>query len=155
MSVQTGAQNLTGIWNGLYTYHDGRSISFVATLIDGGGALTGTTHEPDSRSSATLYATLVGTHHDGAVTFTKTYDKPDRYHRNPISYNGALNGDGTEIEGRWAISARASGKFLMIRPAPRRKLHKPHSRRPDLRLTCGLRQSVSRYCSPRRRACPR
>ena len=120
MSVRTGAQNLTGIWNGLYTYPDGRSISFVATLIDGGGSLTGTTHEPDSRSSATLYATLVGTHQDGTVTFTKTYDRPDRHHRNPIFYNGALNSDGTEIEGRWLISARASGKFLMIRPAPRR-----------------------------------
>ena len=120
MSVRTGAQNLTGIWNGLYTYPDGRSISFVATLIDGGGSLSGTTHEPDSRSSATLYATLVGTHQDGTVTFTKTYDRPDRHHRNPIFYNGALNSDGTEIEGRWLISARASGKFLMIRPAPRR-----------------------------------
>ena len=120
MSVQTGAQNLTGVWNGLYTYSDGRSISFVATLIDGGGSLTGTTHEPDSRSNVTLYATLGGTHHDGAVTFTKTYERPDRYHRNPIFYTGALNGDGTEIEGRWVISAQASGKFLMIRPAPRR-----------------------------------
>ena len=88
MSVQTGAQNLTGIWNGLYTYRDGRSISFVATLIDGGGSLTGTTHEPDNRSSATLYATLAGSHHDGAVTFTKKYDRADRDHRNPIFYNG-------------------------------------------------------------------
>ena len=121
MSVQTGGQNLTGIWNGLYTYRDGRSISFVATLIDAGGSLTGTTHEPDSRSGATLYATLIGTHHDGAVTFTKKYDQPDRYHRNPIFYNGALlSRDGTEIEGRWVIGARAAGKFLMIRPAPRR-----------------------------------
>ncbi|HYP11164.1 MAG TPA: hypothetical protein VEQ86_06745 [Xanthobacteraceae bacterium] len=120
MSVQTGAQNLTGVWNGLYTYSDGRSISFVATLIDGGGSLTGTTHEPDSRSNVTLYATLGGTHHDGAVTFTKTYERPDRYHRNPIFYTGALNGDSTEIEGRWVISPRASGKFLMTRPAPRR-----------------------------------
>jgi hypothetical protein len=120
MSVQTGAQNLTGIWNGLYTYRDGRSISFVATLIDGGGSLTGTTHEPDNRSSATLYATLAGSHHDGAVTFTKKYDRADRDHRNPIFYNGVLNRDGTEIEGRWVISPRASGKFLMIRPAPLR-----------------------------------
>ena len=120
MSAQTGAQNLTGIWNGLYTYRDGRSISFVATLIDGGGSLTGTTHEPDGRNSVTLCATLVGAHHGGSVTFTKSYDRPDRYHRNPILYNGALSGDGTEIEGRWVISPRASGKFLMIRPALRR-----------------------------------
>lgn len=119
MSVQTGTENLTGVWNGLYTYHDGRSISFVATLIDGGGSLTGTTHEPDSRSSATLYATLVGTRHDGAVIFTKTYDRADRYHRSPIFYNGTLNRDGTEIEGQWVINRRVSGKFLMIRPAPR------------------------------------
>ncbi len=87
MSVQTGAQNLTGIWNGLYAYRDGRSISFVATLIDGGSSLTGTSHEPDSRSSVTLYAKLVGTHQDGAVTFTKSYDQPDRYHRDPIFYS--------------------------------------------------------------------
>lgn len=120
MSVQIGAENLTGIWNGLYTYHDGRSISFVATLIDGGGSLTGTTHEPHSWTSVTLYATLLGTHHDGAVIFTKTYDRPDRYHRDPIFYDGALNRDGTEIEGRWVIGPRVSGKFLMIRPAPRR-----------------------------------
>ena len=38
-----------------------------------------------------------------AVTFTKTYDRPDRYHQNPIVYEGALNSDGTEIEGRWTI----------------------------------------------------
>jgi hypothetical protein len=120
MTVQIGAENLTGVWNGLYTYHDGRSIPFIATLIDGGSSLTGTTHEPDSRTSATLYATLVGIHHDGAVTFTKTYDRPDRYHRKPIVYNGVLNRDRTEIEGQWIISRRAFGKFLMIRPAPRR-----------------------------------
>ena len=120
VSVQTRAQNLTGIWNGLYTYRDGRSISFVVTLIDGGSSLTGTTHEPDSRSSVTLYAKLVGTHQDGAVTFTKSYDQPDRFHRNPVFYNGALNRVGTEIEGRWVINRLASGKFVMIRPAPRR-----------------------------------
>jgi hypothetical protein len=119
MSFQSGTQNLTGVWNGLYTYQDGRSISFVATLIDGGGSLTGTTHEHDNRYSATLYATLVGNHQNGAVTFTKTYNRPGRHHRNPIFYSGALSHDGTEIEGRWVISPRASGKFLMIRPAPR------------------------------------
>lgn len=119
MSVQSGTQNLTGVWNGLYTYQDGRSISFVATLIDGAGSLTGTTHEPVSRYSATLCAKLVGSHRDGAVTFTKTYDRADRFHRNPIFYSGALSQDGTEIEGRWVIGPRTSGKFLMIRPAPR------------------------------------
>jgi hypothetical protein len=40
------AQNLTGVWQGLCTYPNGESASFVATLIDGSGALSGSTHEP-------------------------------------------------------------------------------------------------------------
>ena len=42
---RAGEQNLTGVWNGLYTYPSDRSTSFVATLIDSGGSLSGTTHE--------------------------------------------------------------------------------------------------------------
>jgi hypothetical protein len=113
-----GDQNLTGIWNGLYTYLDGRSTAFVATLIEGGGSLSGTTHEPSALSAsvgATLYASLVGSRRDFSVTFTKTYDQPDVFHRSPVLYEGALNGDGTEIEGRWTIAKVWSGKFLMIR----------------------------------------
>lgn len=111
-------RNLTGIWNGLYTYQDGRSTAFVATLIDSSGSLSGTTHEPSTLSEnpgATLYASLVGSRRDASVTFTKTYDRPDVFHRSSIVYEGALNGDGTEIEGRWTIVKAWSGKFLMIR----------------------------------------
>ncbi len=111
-------RNLTGIWNGLYTYQDGRSTSFVATLIESGGALSGTTHEPSTlagSSGATLYACVAGFRRDASVTFTKTYDRPDVFHQSPILYEGALNGDGTEIEGRWTIARVWSGKFLMIR----------------------------------------
>lgn len=111
-------RNLTGIWNGLYTYPDGRSTSFVATLIEVGGTLTGTTHEPStlgSNAGATLFASLAGARSDSAVMFIKTYDQPDSYHFSPINYEGVLNGDGTEIEGRWTIVKVWSGKFLMIR----------------------------------------
>jgi hypothetical protein len=107
-------RNLTGIWNGLYTYQDGRSTAFVATLIENGGSLSGTTHET-STLSAVLYASLVGSRRDSAVTFTKTYDQPDAFHLSPVLYEGALNGEGTEIEGRWTIVKAWSGKFLMIR----------------------------------------
>jgi hypothetical protein len=112
------AVNLTGVWNGLYSYPDGRSTSFVATLIDSGGSLSGTTHEPSTLGgniAATLYASLVGSRRDFSVAFTKTYDRPDAFHEHPILYDGALNGDGTEIEGRWTIVKIWSGKFLMIR----------------------------------------
>jgi len=111
-------RNLTGIWNGLYTYQDGRSTAFVATLIESGGALSGTTHEPSTLGASpgvTLYANLIGRRSDVSVTFTKIYDQPDDSHRNPIVYEGALSGDGTEIEGRWTIVKAWSGKFLMIR----------------------------------------
>ena len=110
-------RNLTGVWNGLYTYQDGRSTSFIATLIESGGSLSGTTHEPNSigASGSMLYATVVGARSDSAVTFTKTYEKPDVFHNSPIRYEGALNGEGTEIEGRWTIMLFWSGKFLMVR----------------------------------------
>jgi hypothetical protein len=120
MTVQprTDARNLTGIWNGLYTYSDGRSTSFVATLIEAGGTLCGTTHEPSTLPpAATLFANLTGLRRGSAVTFTKTYDAPDLMHRSPILYEGALNADATEIEGRWTIVSVWSGKFLMIRSA--------------------------------------
>jgi hypothetical protein len=115
-----GEQNLTGVWNGLYTYQDGRSTSFVATLIESGGSLSGTIHEPDTAGGgATLFAGLAGSRRGAAVDFTKTYDKPDRLHRNPVVYEGALNGEATEIEGRWTIVKVWSGKFLMIRSGGR------------------------------------
>jgi hypothetical protein len=116
--LRGGEQNLTGVWNGLYTYPDGRSTAFVATLIENGGSLSGTTHETSTlgkNPGATLYASLLGARHDSAVTFTKIYDRPDEIHRSPIVYEGALNSEGSEIEGRWTIAGVWSGKFLMIR----------------------------------------
>src|SRR5271156_6662438 len=111
---RAGEQNLTGIWNGLYTYPSGRSTSFVATLIDNGVSLPGTPHEPGSLGG-TLYASLMGSRNESAVGFTKTYDRPGLLQRKPILYEGTLNGDATEIEGRWTIQKVWSGKFMMIR----------------------------------------
>lgn len=110
-------RNLTGVWNGLYTYRDGHATSFVATLIEFGRSLYGTTHEPSATggAGAMLLASLAGARSDSAVTFTKTYERPDALHRSPIRYEGALNGEGTEIEGRWTIMHFWSGKFLMVR----------------------------------------
>ena len=115
-----GERNLTGIWNGLYTYPHGQSTSFVATLIDAAGSLSGTTHEPSTSGDApgaTLLAALSGSRRASAVTFTKRYDPPGPSTASPVVYEGALNADGTEIEGRWIIAQVWSGKFLMIRSA--------------------------------------
>jgi len=51
-----------------------------------------------------------------AITFVKTYDEAaPRQHYYPVSYEGVLNADATEIEGRWRIGDGTSGKFMMIR----------------------------------------
>ena len=44
--MSDGKQNLTGVWHGLYTYPGGTSVAFVATLIEAGSHLNGSTHEP-------------------------------------------------------------------------------------------------------------
>ncbi len=116
----TAERDLTGIWNGLYTYPHGQSTSFVAILIETGGSLAGTTHEPGTLGDdpeTTAFATLSGSRRDSMVTFTKRYDRLTPRKRSPILYEGVLNGDGTEIEGRWSIPRSWSGKFLMIRSA--------------------------------------
>jgi hypothetical protein len=117
--MSADARNLTGVWQGLYTYPDGESVSFVATLIDSGGAISGSTHEPCARvvsSMGTLYATIAGSRSGSAVEFRKTYDgKVPRYRA--VDYAGTLNAEATEVEGRWIIRGMWSGKFLMIRPA--------------------------------------
>lgn len=111
-------RKLTGVWQGLYTYPDGGPhVPFTATLIEAGHTISGSIHEPCvgyGNPSETLYATLVGTRHESVVSFVKTYDGA---HRNfgTVNYEGAVNDEASEIEGRWTIRADWSGKFLMIR----------------------------------------
>jgi hypothetical protein len=123
MSGRTGARaSLTGVWQGLYSYPIARkSVSFVATLIETAGAVSGTTHEPCAVGGApgeTLFATLAGSRNDSTVAFVKTYDGANP-HYGVVQYEGILSGDGTEIEGRWIVPGNWSGKFLMIRSAGR------------------------------------
>jgi hypothetical protein len=121
MTQAPSPQNLTGIWHGLYSYLDGRpSVSFVATLIEAGAAVSGTTHESSNgpgEPNATLYATLSGRRQGASVTFLKTYNRAGPRYFSAIAYQGMLSGDGTEIEGGWLIAGDSRGKFLMIRSA--------------------------------------
>lgn len=111
-------RNLTGVWNGLYSYSGGLTVSFMATLIDSGSSLSGATHEPNvfgTNPGSALTALLSGGRRDSAVSFVKTYDDagPQPYY--PVSYDGTLNADATEIEGQWRIGDGSTGKFMMIR----------------------------------------
>lgn len=118
MSEANGPKNLTGVWDGLYSYSSGLSVSFVATLIDCGSALSGATHEPNVLGTSTgsmLTALLSGGRRASAIAFVKTYDEAGPRHYYPVSYDGVLNGEATEIEGQWRIGDGTTGKFLMIR----------------------------------------
>lgn len=120
MSDSADPLNLTGVWHGNYTYPDGSAaVSFVATLIEAGGHVSGSTHEPHGYRPETLYALLSGTRAGRAVTFTKRCQGGDARYAAPIDYDGTLNQNGTEIEGRWIIHHEWSGRFLMIRSARR------------------------------------
>jgi len=117
MAKQNEGEDLTGVWNGLYSYPDGLSVTFVATLIESGGLLSGTTHEPCVGGAApgvTLYASLAGGRDGRAVHFRKTYDGSVPGYRT-VDYAGTLNAEATEIEGRWTVPGVWSGKFMMIR----------------------------------------
>jgi hypothetical protein len=104
------------VWSGHYSYPLGLrpSVSFVATLIDSGGAISGAVHEQWSPNGPMLFASAQGSRSGAAVQFVKSYDggKP---HGRPIFYEGRVNGEATEIVGRWKISGAWSGKFLMRR----------------------------------------
>ena len=120
MTEQSSAQSLTGVWHGIYSYPIARApVSFVATLIESGSAVTGTMHEPCAVGGSpndVLYATLLGSRRDSAVAFMKTYDGVNP-HYGTVAYEGTLSRDGTEIEGRWIVPGNWSGKFLMVRSA--------------------------------------
>lgn len=116
--MRKGAENLTGVWHGLYSYEAFREpVYFVATLIDGGSFVCGTTHESEvGRRGAplTLFAQVEGNRGGGDVVFTKTYDGSGGWDHS-VAYVGRLGPDGAEIEGRWSIGRQAAGRFLMIR----------------------------------------
>jgi hypothetical protein len=113
-------KNLTGVWHGLYSYERFREpVYFVATLIDGGSFVGGTTHESEigeRGAPLTLFASVEGTAAGQEVVFTKTYDGSGGWGHS-VAYVGRLSADGMEIEGRWTIGRLAAGRFLMIRNA--------------------------------------
>ena len=115
-------ENLTGVWQGLFTYPAHRRAgNFTAMLIETGASLTGSTSEiwlSPPRAGETILAMLLGRRHDHAVRFTKTYEGPERPNHS-IEYEGHLTDDHLEIEGRWFIPGNWAGRFLMIRSGGR------------------------------------
>lgn len=116
-------KSLTGVWHGLYTYpRELQPVYFMATLIQSGGHLSGTTHEAEKGEDGAplaLFAMIGGARSGASVVFSKTYDGSAGW-THDVAYDGRLDDAEDEIEGRWTIAPTAerpglSGRFMMMR----------------------------------------
>jgi hypothetical protein len=110
--------SLTGVWDGTYTQPGVGIVTFLATLIESGGALGGSVTEPCATAGCPLSthnASIAGHRSGSAVSFVKRYEPPG-YGYNTVSYEGTVNAEATEIDGRWKVPGTStSGTFLMVR----------------------------------------
>jgi hypothetical protein len=110
--------SLTGVWDGTYTQPGVGIVTFLATLIESGGALGGSVTEPCATPGCPLSthnASVAGHRSGSAVSFVKRYEPPG-YGYDTVSYEGTVNADATEIDGRWKLpGTTTSGTFLMVR----------------------------------------
>jgi len=108
--------SLTGVWDGTYTQPGVGIVTFLATLIESSGALGGSVTEPCMMPACPLSthnASIAGHRSGSAVSFVKRYEPPG-YGYDKVSYEGTVNAEATEIDGRWKLPGM-SGTFLMVR----------------------------------------
>jgi hypothetical protein len=110
--------DLTGTWDGTFVQPRVGMVTFVATLIESGGALGGSVTEPCLTPGCPLSthnASIAGHRSGSAVSFVKRYEPPG-YGYDTVSYEGQVNAEATEIDGRWRLpGGTLSGTFLMVR----------------------------------------
>jgi hypothetical protein len=110
--------SLTGVWDGTFVQRHVGMVTFLATLIESGGALTGNVTEPCTVPGcpiSTHNASIAGHRTGSAVSFIKHYEPPGHGY-GTVSYEGTVNAEATEIDGRWKLpGTTASGTFLMVR----------------------------------------
>ena len=108
------ADNLTGVWSGMFSLPFGLpQIFFTATLLQSGPHLSGTIHEPCSVPGCAIEthnAMVSGMRSGGVVTFQKSYDPPGNGY-STVVYDGVLNSDATEISGDWTIAPNLPVSF--------------------------------------------
>ena len=110
--------DLTGVWDGTFVQPQVGMVTFLATLIESGGALAGNVTEPcitPGCPMSTHNASIAGDRSGSAVSFVKRYEPPG-YGYDTVFYKGVVNAEATEIDGRWSVpGTTASGTFLMVR----------------------------------------
>ncbi|MCP3402420.1 hypothetical protein [Bradyrhizobium sp. CCGB20] len=110
------SDDLSGIWDGSYIQPGVGMITFTATLAEINGALGGSVTEPCMMPGCPLSthnASIAGHRSGSAVSFVKHYEPPG-YGYDSVTYEGTVNAEATEIDGRWHLPGH-SGSFLMIR----------------------------------------
>ncbi|MCK1741705.1 hypothetical protein IVA80_12685 [Bradyrhizobium sp. 139] len=110
------SDDLSGVWNGSYIQPGTGMVTFTATLVEAGGAVSGSVTEPCSNPNCPLRthnASIAGQRSSSSVSFVKRYEPPG-YGFDTVHYEGVVNADATEIDGRWRLPG-FSGAFLMIR----------------------------------------
>jgi hypothetical protein len=110
--------DLTGVWDGTFVQPQAGMVTFLATLIESSGALGGNVTEPCIIPGCPLSihnASIAGHRSGSAVSFVKRYEPPG-YGYDTVSYEGLVNAEATEIDGRWRLPGTTlSGTFLMVR----------------------------------------
>ena len=111
-------ENLTGVWDGTFVQPQVGMVTFLATLTESGGALGGNVTEPCMTPGCPLSihkASIAGHRSGSAVSFVKRYE-PSGYGYDTVFYEGLVNAEATEIDGRWTLPGiPLSGTFLMVR----------------------------------------
>lgn len=112
--------DMSGLWSGIYFYGADAGVPFSAWIDEADGALSGTTLEPNTfaaTSAEELEANITGTRRGVSVEFTKIYAPSTGIRQPPLIYRGDVNGDFTEVTGRWAFSSLGapSGRFKLSR----------------------------------------
>ena len=110
--------SLTGVWHGNFVQPQAGMVTFLATLIESGSALGGNVTEPCIMRGCPLNthnASIAGHRSGSAVSFIKRYEPPGSGY-DTVFYEGVVNAEATEIEGRWKLPGiPLSGTFLMVR----------------------------------------
>ncbi len=98
--------DLSGTWLGTY-WQDGEPTRFEASLVQGGGTLSGNILDDGALGEALISGEVFGRQ----INFTKRYLSGVQ----PIvTYSGTLAETGNSIQGKWSIELPRRGKMITV-----------------------------------------
>lgn len=105
-------REMSGVWYGRYTSNAGdQDNGFIAVLEEAGGIFSGSISEPDARGGI-RNASVAGRRSSGLIQFVKQYR--GRF-SHAVFYEGQVDDQGTEANGKWRIDDGTNGGFSMQR----------------------------------------